>query len=77
MSTRVLNGIDKTVLPPLDRSGAGTMVLEEMSQGTPDATAKLDQNLNRVAQNEPPWIVNAGRYRSDIDVLAVGVNVHF
>jgi hypothetical protein len=62
---------------PLDRSGSGTVVLQEPEQGAPDGVAALEQNLNRVASDQPPWIVNAGRYRSSYDILSVGVNVHF
>jgi hypothetical protein len=76
-TTGRLHGIDKTVGAPLDRSGAGTVVLQEPEQGAPDGVAALDQNLNRVASDQPPWIVNAGRYRSSYDILSVGVNVHF
>jgi hypothetical protein len=72
-----LGSIDKTVGAPVDRSGAGTEVLEGKSQGKPDGTAKLDQNLNRVTNGQPPWIVNAGRYSSNFDIIAAGVNVHF
>jgi hypothetical protein len=71
--------IDKSAGPPVLAGGATTQppVLEEESQGSPDGTARLDQNLNRVSNGEPPWIVNAGRYRSSFDIIAAGVNVHF
>lgn len=76
-TTGRLYGIDKTVGAALDRAGAGTEVLEAQSQGAPDGEAKLDQNLNRVASDQPPWIINAGRYRSSFDIVSAGVNVHF
>jgi hypothetical protein len=72
-----LDAIDKSVGPPLERGEDDVPVLEEEPQGDVDGVAKLDQNLNRLAPNQPPWIVNAGRYRSDMDALAFGVNVHF
>jgi hypothetical protein len=33
--------------------------------------------LQRTADNTPPYIINSGTYRSNIDVLAVGVTTHF
>jgi hypothetical protein len=72
-----LASIDKTVGVSTDENGTGTRVLEAKSQGTPDGTARLDQNLQRYTPTTPPYIVNAGRYRSGFDVLAVGVNMHF
>ena len=74
---KVAYAIDRTVGAPVDRSGTGTEVLQEKSQGAADGTAKLDQNLNRSSSGQPPWIVNAGRYSSNFDILAAGVNVHF
>jgi hypothetical protein len=79
---RVLTGgrsrnIDKTVGVLLDRAGNGQTVLTERSQGSPDGTAKLNQVLSRTAGDQPPWVVNAGRYRSSFDILSAGVNVHF
>jgi len=75
-----VRNIDKSAGPPILNSDGTTSqpsVLEEKSQGARDGTAKLDQNLNRVANGEPPWIINAGRYRSHFDIIAAGVNVHF
>jgi long-subunit fatty acid transport protein len=70
--------VSKRVDAPLDRGGVnGTMVIEEPSQGPSDGVAKVNQILARTGADQPPWIVNAGRYRSSIDVLAVGINVHF
>ncbi len=69
--------IDKTVGVLVNRDGEGTTVLEEARQGTPDGTARLNQVLSRTAAGQPPWIINAGRYRSNFDILAIGVNVHF
>ena len=69
--------IDKTTGVLLTREGAGLTVLEEPSQGTPDGTARLNQVLSRTASDQPPWIINSGRYRSNFDIIAAGVNVHF
>ncbi len=55
----------------------GQYVLEEPSQGSPDGTARVNQVLSRTANGQPPMIINAGRYRSNFDILAVGLNVHF
>jgi long-subunit fatty acid transport protein len=76
--------IDKSAGPPIGKTDANGQPFTEQptvkqakSQGTPDGTARLTQNLNRVVNGEPPWIVNAGRYRSHFDIIAAGVNVHF
>ena len=69
--------IDKTVGVLINRDGEGQTVLEEPSQGAAHGTARLNQVLSRTAADQPPWVINAGRYRSNFDVLAVGVNVHF
>jgi long-subunit fatty acid transport protein len=71
------SNIDKTVGVPVDIAGTGTDVLEEQSQGTPDGTARVSQQINQSASGYPPYIVNAGRYRSNFDIFSVGVNVHF
>jgi hypothetical protein len=69
--------IDKTVGTPVDRAGNGTQVLDAQSQGSPDGTARLDMNAPQTFAGQPPYIVNAGRYRSDMDVFAAGFNYHF
>jgi long-subunit fatty acid transport protein len=69
--------IDKTVGVPVARDGTGQEVLEENPQGTPDGTASLNQQVNRTGPGSPPYIINAGRYRSNFDVISVGANVHF
>jgi hypothetical protein len=71
-----IGGIDRTV-GVLREDGTGREVLAEKSQGTPDGTGRLPQNLTRFVSGQPPYIVNSGRYRSGFDVLAVGMNVHF
>jgi hypothetical protein len=78
MGDGTVYNVSKRVDAPTDRGGLnGTTVLEEPAQGSPDGTAKVNQILSRTGPDQPPWIINAGRYRSSIDVLAVGVNVHF
>jgi hypothetical protein len=47
------------------------------SQGKADATAKLTQNLSQSAADQPPYVVNSGKYTSHFDVIAAGVNFHF
>jgi len=39
--------------------------------------ARLTQNLTKTSAGEPPVIINSGTYRSGMNVLAVGMNVHF
>jgi hypothetical protein len=82
---RMANGgvpvnIDKTVgvatgFGPVGQNGQ--YVLENPPVSGADATAAQVQVLQRTAQNKPPFITNSGTYRSNIDVLAVGVTTHF
>jgi hypothetical protein len=51
--------------------------LQELPYGKADATAKLAQQLTTTAAAQPPYIINSGKYRSDLDVIAAGVNIHF
>ncbi len=76
----VPQNIDKTVgvatrLGPVGTNGQ--YVLENPSVQNPDATAGQVQVLQRTTDNTPPYIVNSGTYRSNIDVIAVGVTAHF
>ena len=71
-----IGAIDKSAGPLLSR-GMNPPKLEAPSQGTPDGRAKLQQQLTTSAANQPPYIINSGRYRSNIDVIAAGINVHF
>lgn len=52
-------------------------ILEEVRPDSPDADARLEQNISQTASGNPPYIINAGHYRSGFDVFAAGVNVHF
>jgi hypothetical protein len=75
---RELSTIDKTVGVEIGRgTGKGVDLLFAPSQGPPDGTASVRQVVSRVATGQPPYITNGGRYRSNLDMLAVGVNVHF
>jgi hypothetical protein len=70
--------IDKNVGVEIERgTGEGVELALAPSQGDADGTAKVVQNVSRVANGQPPYITNAGRYRSSIDLISVGVNVHF
>jgi hypothetical protein len=73
--TGVVNQIDK-------HSGAaprGTDPPErlEVPPANPAGTAGLTENLTRVVAGSPPFIVNSGTYRSNIDVFALGLHVHY
>jgi hypothetical protein len=75
---RELATIDKTVGTEIDRgTGKGVELLFAPSQGPADGTASVRQVVSRVATGQPPYITNGGRYRSSLDMLAAGVNVHF
>lgn len=70
--------IDQNVGVELERgTRQGVQLLFPPYQGSPDGTAKSVQTVSRVATGQPPYITNGGRYRSNLDLLAVGVNVHF
>jgi hypothetical protein len=52
--------------------------LDEPNPAAPrDGTARIAQYVTNSSQGRPPWIINSGKYRSNFNVLAVGVNVHF
>jgi hypothetical protein len=75
--TGVVDQIVKSAGPIVIR-GMDAPVVEEMPKPTKiDGTAKLLQNATSVPPGSPPFIVNSGVYRSSIDVVAVGVRVHY
>ncbi len=74
---RDVREIDKEVGTLVDRAGTGMQVLEEEPLKDPDAVARFEQPITQTTVTRPPYIVNAGTYRSAFDVLAVGLNVHF
>lgn len=75
-ATGELIGIDKRVgaVP----RGMQPQLLEELNApASPDGVGRLGQTVTKVAADKPPFIVNSGTYRSGIDVVAIGANVHF
>jgi hypothetical protein len=69
-----INRIDKRI--GVAPRGQDAPIAQEVSPGVADGSARLDQNLTKTVAGRPPWLVNAGRYRSGIDVVAAGINVH-
>jgi hypothetical protein len=51
--------------------------LEAPVAGVADGVAKYPQILTKGVAGAPPMIVNTGTYRSSIDVLSLGVRVHY
>ncbi len=72
-----VNAIDRRVGVPIGRDTEGLPRLDAPRQGTPDGTANVAQVVSTAAIDQPPYITNAGRYRSSFDMLALGINVHF
>jgi len=71
-------GIDKNVGTPQDRMGNGVILAEEANPPkSPDAQANLEQELTATAAGDPAYIINSGNYRSNLDVVSVGVQLHF
>jgi hypothetical protein len=67
--------IDKTV--GVSESAQGRIVIEELPVKNPDGTAKIKQIILNGTPGMPQWITNAGTYRSNYNVIAAGMNVHF
>ena len=70
--TGVVDTIDKRA-----GRGADAPVLEEPKGEPVDGQARLVQNVTKAVAGQTPWIINAGRYRSGLDVVSIGVNAHF
>jgi hypothetical protein len=68
-----VSNIDKRVGIP----SAMSVPLEEPHPGPGDGEARLTQNFAKALPGTPPAIINAGTYRSGIDVISAGVNMHF
>lgn len=51
--------------------------LEEQRPASVDGEARLTQNFAKALPGTPPAIVNSGTYRSGIDVISAGLNMHF
>jgi hypothetical protein len=75
-ATGEVTTIDKRVgVAP--RGSQAPELLEPPLTQPADGQARLAQYVTKSVNGQAPWIVNSGTYRSSIDVLAVGVNVHF
>jgi hypothetical protein len=75
-ATEGLRNVDQRVGPAPDRSTPAP-ILEAPLPGQPDGEARLSQNLVQVASGQPPYLVNAGRYRSHMNVISAGLHFHF
>ena len=51
--------------------------IEEVKPTAADGEARLTQNYSKELRGTPPYIINAGTYRSGIDVFSAGVTMHF
>jgi hypothetical protein len=73
-----INGIDKSIGFMRGRSDPPPPVVEERNRpSSPDGVARVSQVTTRSEPGRPPYIVNAGKYVSSIDVVSVGVHAHF
>ncbi|HET6336612.1 MAG TPA: hypothetical protein VFG30_25490 [Polyangiales bacterium] len=68
--------IDKRV-GAVARGTVQTPLEEPNPNAKRDGTARLAQYVTKSVDGRPPWIVNSGTYRSNFNVFAAGVNVHF
>jgi hypothetical protein len=74
-ATGVVDAIDKSVgAPP---RGQLPTVANEVPPPHIDGTAALTENVTKSTAGRPPYVINSGTYRSGIDVVAIGANVHF
>jgi long-subunit fatty acid transport protein len=76
VATKTVSNIDKRTGP------RGTADMPQLPREEPNPTvgageARLTQNFSKALPGTPPAIINAGTYRSGIDVLSAGVNMHF
>jgi len=58
-------------------SGSYAPMNEQDAPSDADGVADLRQQETKMLVNRYPTVVNAGRYRSSIDVVAVGIQYHF
>jgi hypothetical protein len=72
-----ITNIDRTVGTQLTRTDVLPVLKEKNPPASPDGEARLTQVVTKAQSGQPPWIVNSGTYRSDMDVVAVGVHAHF
>lgn len=73
--THTVTNIDKRVGVP--SSSMPLTPREEPKPASIDGEARLTQNFAKALPGTPPAIINAGTYRSSIDVVSAGLNVHF
>jgi hypothetical protein len=71
-----VGAIDRTVGTRVSRADE-LPVLREDAPKDADASAHLTQVVTKTQGAQPPWIVNSGTYRSDIDVISIGIHAHF
>jgi len=72
----VIHNIDKRTGVAPSRSEPAP-ILNETKPAGGNGTARLTSISTLTPSAQPPWIINAGTYRSQIDVVSVGMNVHF
>jgi hypothetical protein len=72
----VIRNIDKRTGVPPSR-GEMAPVKPEVKPAGGNGTARLTQISTQTPAGQPPYIINSGTYRSQIDVVSVGMNVHF
>jgi hypothetical protein len=75
LQTHTVTKIDKRVGVP-----SSTMPLTPLEEPRPAASegeARLTQNFAKALPGTPPVIINSGTYRSSIDIVSAGLNVHF
>lgn len=74
-------GFDKTVGNPgegrLGDDGDEEVLQEQPPVTTANGTAALTQQVVRTSEADPPYIINAGTYRSQMHVLSVGARLRF
>jgi long-subunit fatty acid transport protein len=71
-TTKTVANIDKRVGTP-----PSPAPLEEPNPGPGDGEARLTQNFAKALPGTPPAIINAGSYRSGLDVFSAGMKVQF
>lgn len=77
-TNRADRGFDKTVGMKENRFDTTPPPNEEQNPATnPDGIANVYQQISTEAEGQPPYIINAGRYRSSFDILAIGLSYHF
>jgi hypothetical protein len=73
--THTVSNIDKRVGVP--SSSMPLTAREEVKPASIDGEARLTQNFAKALPGTPPAIINAGIYRSSVDVVSAALNVHF